>query len=111
MGFPEIFNDTHFISVLQDMNTICLQARFSYLVNETCLAFDPDRTGRVKLAELKEALEKMMPKHAADRMIAGCEADDDGTVYYPQMAAILMRGDGPVSPQGAAAHKPGSPSA
>mmetsp|Transcript_11100 Transcript_11100/g.34422 ORF Transcript_11100/g.34422 Transcript_11100/m.34422 type:complete len:359 (-) Transcript_11100:73-1149(-) len=99
--FPLLFNDAVFIAALQDMNSICLQARFSYLVNETCLAFDPDRTGRIKLQELRESLEKLMPKYAVERMMAGCEADDDGTVYYPQMAAILMRGDGPVAPEAA----------
>jgi hypothetical protein len=99
-GFPALFNHSAFVHLLQHINNTSLQARFSAIVNESCLAFDTDRTGRLKPQELKEALEKCMPKYAADRIVAGVEADTDGKVYYPQLAALLMRGEGPVSPDG-----------
>jgi hypothetical protein len=87
-----IYQLTEYILVLQNMADLLLQSRLSHLLVEACLAFDPERTGRIKLAELKDSLEKIMPAEAVAKLMAGVEAEADGTVYYPQMTQILLRG-------------------
>jgi hypothetical protein len=87
-----IYQLTEYILVLQNMADLLLQSRLAHLLAEACLAFDPERTGRVKLAELKDSLEKIMPVEAVAKLMAGVEAEADGTVYYPQMTQILLRG-------------------
>lgn len=90
---PQIDQNTHFIVLLQNINHVLLQARMAALLTEACLSFDPSKSGRIKVAELQESLRRIMPSEAADKIMAGVEADDDGTVSYSQMCRILLRGD------------------
>jgi hypothetical protein len=93
---PHIDQNTHFIVLLQNINSVLLQARMAALLTEACLAFDEGRTGRIKVSELEESLRNIMPKEAAAKIMAGVEAEnaEDGTVSYTQMVRILLRGDG-----------------
>lgn len=108
-GFPTLFNHSNFVYLLQDMNRVCLQARFAYLVNETCLAFDAERTGRISVKDLKASLSEIMPPHAVERFMHGVEPDVDGKIFYPQLALLLMRGDGPVAAEGVNAEQQQDP--
>jgi hypothetical protein len=90
---PHIDQSTQFIVLLQQMNSVLLQARLAALLTEACLSFDPARTGRIKRAELEESLRRVMPGDAVDKVMLGVEADDDGTVSYAQMGRILLRGE------------------
>ena len=77
---------------MQKMNDVLLQSRLSYLLTEACLTFDPERTGKIKLAELEESLQKILPKEAVGKMMEAVEADDDGNVPYAEMTRVLLRG-------------------
>ena len=90
--FKRLFEDTSFIVLLKSMSDLLLQSRISYLITKACHAFDEEHTGRIKVAELRESLGQVVPAKVADAMIAKVEADDDGTIYYPQLASMLLRG-------------------
>ena len=89
---PELELSTPFIVLMQKMNDVLLQSRLSYLLTEACLTFDPERTGKIKLAELEESLQKILPKEAVGKMMEAVEADDDGNVPYAEMTRVLLRG-------------------
>jgi hypothetical protein len=89
---PQLDQSTAFIILLQNMNDVLLQARLAHLLTEACLSFDPEKTGNIKVAELKESLEKILPKEAVAKMMERIEGDAKGCVPYSQMARVLLRG-------------------
>jgi hypothetical protein len=89
---PWLFKLEKWLDVLRKLKETMMQCRLSYLILETCRAFDEEGTGKVKLAELQEALSKVIGPEGAKSMLEGAEAEDDGTVFYPQLARILMKG-------------------
>lgn len=89
---PGVFQVSSFVTVLQHMNHIMLQTRLSYLLVEACRSFDPQGTGKIKMADLKASLERVVPKAQAATMMAHVEADNDGNLFYPQLASVLLHG-------------------
>ena len=89
---PQLDQSTPFILLMQSMNDVLLQSRLAHLLTEACRLFDPESTGKIKLAELEGALGKILPKPAVAKMMGHVEADDNGQVPYAQMTRILLRG-------------------
>lgn len=89
---PQLDQSTPFIVLMQKMNDVLLQSRLAHLLTEACLAFDPNRTGKIKVAELEESLKKILPKEAVEKMMLAIEGDDAGQVAYSQMTRLLLNG-------------------
>lgn len=89
---PQLDQSTAFIILLQNMNDVLLQARLAHLLTEACLTFDPEKTGKIKVAELAESLKKILPEEAVKKMMDRVEGDDNGCVPYSQMVRVLLRG-------------------
>jgi len=89
---PQLDQSTSFIILLQNMNDVLLQARLAHLLTEACLSFDPEKTGKIKVAELEDSLKKILPKEAVEKMMGRIEGDENGCVPYAQMSRVLLRG-------------------
>ena len=92
VNVPWLFKNEKFNELLASLRVTMMQCRIYYLITETCLAFDPEETGKIRLSELKESLTKVIGEEASTKMLAQCHADDEGHVYYPQVASILSKG-------------------
>lgn len=91
---PHLFQVETFVVLLRNLQATMLQTRLYFLLTETCRAFDPESTGKIKLADLRASLEKVVDVDTTNQMVDGVETDADGCVFYPQMASILMRHSG-----------------
>ncbi|CAJ1008934.1 hypothetical protein Q4I28_004247 [Leishmania naiffi] len=89
--FPVLATCPAWQVVERDAVTIALKAKLFALLSRLCAVLDEDKTGKVKLADLRSTAERVLRKGQASRLLEGAQADKDGKIAYPQLAALLTR--------------------
>ncbi|KAG5504009.1 hypothetical protein GH5_04869 [Leishmania sp. Ghana 2012 LV757] len=89
--FPALATCPAWDVVELDATTIALKAKLFALLSRLCAEFDKDKTGKVKLADLRSTAERALGKDQSSYLLQGAQADKDGKIAYAQLAALLTR--------------------
>ncbi|KAG5477767.1 hypothetical protein LSCM1_05065 [Leishmania martiniquensis] len=89
--FPALVSCPAWQVMERDAVTIALKAKLFALLGHLCAEFDEDKTGKVRLADLRSTAERALGKEQASRLLHGAQADKDGMIAYAQLAALLTR--------------------
>ena len=89
--FPALATSPAWAVVAKDASTIALKAKLFALLSRLCAEFDEDRSGKVKLEDLRSTARRVLGEEQATQLLEGAQPDKDGKIAYPQLAALLTR--------------------
>lgn len=89
--FPQLATCPAWAVVEQDASTIALKAKLFALLSRLCAEFDEDKSGKVKLDDLRSTAQRVLGEEQATQLLEGALPDKDGKIAYPQLAALLTR--------------------
>ncbi|CCW66020.1 unnamed protein product [Phytomonas sp. Hart1] len=96
-AFPITALSSAFVKLETHAMRIATQAKLIKLLMELCAAFDKERSGKVKLAEVQHTAEEVLGKEKASQLLAGAPTDMDGNLSYAHLTALLTRPPPPLS--------------
>ncbi|KPA79159.1 putative mitochondrial hypothetical protein [Leptomonas pyrrhocoris] len=75
----------------KDASVIALRAKLFALLGRLCAEFDKDKSGKVKLDDLRSTARRVLGEEQATQLLEGARPDKNGKIAYPQLAALLTR--------------------
>ncbi|TPP44916.1 DNA-dependent RNA polymerase family protein [Leishmania donovani] len=90
-AFPVLATCPAWQVVERDATTIALKSKLFALLGRLCAEFDEEKTGKVKLADLRSTAERVLGTDQASRLLEGAQVDKDGKIAYAQLVALLSR--------------------
>lgn len=90
---PGLWELPAFSSLAKASEELLLKSRLYALITQTCLAFDPERTGKILISDLKPSLESVLGKEEGESLVGRLRPDSNGAVYYGQVSALLLQRD------------------
>ncbi|KPI86035.1 hypothetical protein ABL78_4904 [Leptomonas seymouri] len=89
--FPVLATCPAWAVVEKDAAAIALKAKLFALLGRLCAEFDENRSGKVKLDDLRSTAQRVLGEEQAAQLLEGAQPDKDGQIAYPQLAALLTR--------------------
>ncbi|CBZ27442.1 conserved hypothetical protein [Leishmania mexicana MHOM/GT/2001/U1103] len=90
-AFPVLVTCPAWQVLEREATTIALKSKLFALLSRLCAEFDEERTGKVKLADLRSTAERVLGTDQASCLLEGAQADKDGKIAYAQLVALLSR--------------------
>lgn len=90
-AFPALATCHAWQVVERDAATIALKSKLFTLLGRLCAEFDEEKTGKVKLADLRSTAERVLGTDQASRLLEGAQVDKEGKIAYAQLVALLSR--------------------
>lgn len=88
-AFPEATETEAFKEL--DLSRMALEARLFDLLGQLCAELDLERTGKVRLEDLRATAERVLGKEKTAMLLEGAVADEMGKIAYAQLTALLTR--------------------
>lgn len=95
--FPTEIRVPAFESIESNATEISLRSRFYTLLGRLCIELDPEKSGKVKLEDLKEMAIRVLGKDRAELLLKDAPVDEEGKLRYAQLCALLSRPPHPSS--------------
>jgi hypothetical protein len=89
--FPALTTCPAWTAVEEDAANIALRAKLFALLGRLCAEFDDDKSGKVKLEDLRSTARRVLGEEQATQLLEGAQPDKEGKIAYPQLAALLTR--------------------
>ncbi|GET88953.1 hypothetical protein, conserved [Leishmania tarentolae] len=90
-AFPVLTTCPAWQVVEQNATMTALKSKLFALLGRLCAEFDKEKTGKVKLADLRSTADRVLGTHQASSLLEGAQADKDGKIAYAQLVALLSR--------------------
>ncbi|CCW62550.1 unnamed protein product [Phytomonas sp. EM1] len=90
-AFPTAALSPAFVELEKKAMRIAMRAKLIKLLMDLYAAFDTQRTGKVKLIELRHTVEQVMGKEKARQLLEDIPTDSEGNLAYAQFTWLLAR--------------------